>query len=320
MRSLCAGITLLLVVACSVAAGDDITSPHGLDQGCGDCHTERDGKIEGANFRGGAADQACATCHRVSHHAVGMTPETVVVPADMPLDGGLMACFTCHDEPACDAKPEPNRQTGGRQTGDRQPERQLQLRGGPYPQAGQLCSKCHVETAQERYNPHQEMVENPDERESCAYCHPTDPTPGGSALRVDGPNQCAGCHRGSPHAGASHHAGTVDADMASSADRAGLPLAQGRRMVCLTCHDPHPAGRLDRSSGRASPVGAPLFPPRWASQVLAPALADRHPGAAPVAIEPDFLRRPLAGGDLCTSCHTPKRIDDSRNQPLHGKK
>jgi predicted CXXCH cytochrome family protein len=213
------------------------------------------------------------------------------------LDGKL-ACFSCHDEPGCE---------GRRVDTENDP---YFFRAGPYESVGGLCARCHAVTGAERFNPHEEMVEGG--REACEHCHLEVPADDATEadLKVDGPNICLGCHQEEPHAGGKVHLGTVPDAMVPTVDASGLPITAHHEIVCITCHDPHPGKILQRAS-EAREVGTELFPRRWLETVLVPALAERG-DFAPKHEEPDFLRRPLQNGELCTSCHTPQATEALR--------
>lgn len=299
MRSLLAIALLLLALP---ALANDIKSPHGKDQACDLCHDPVD---EGAApeqipFRAGGPDAMCKSCHEDDPHAVGMPPERAEVPEHMFLVDGELACLSCHDEPACEGE-------------GISPADPYFLRGGPYDSIGGLCAQCHRVTGTERFNPHKAMAEDADPSETCLHCHLEMPDPEDDRvdLKVDGPNICLGCHPESPHAGAETHLGPIPAVMQDPVRASGLPVRDDEEIVCITCHDPHPGGTVPGAADQGD-VGEELFPPRWLTDVLKPALDERG-HYTPKHTEPGFLRKPLQDGRLCQSCHTPKATEALRD-------
>ncbi len=61
----------------------------------------------------------------------------------------------------------------------------------------------------------------------CQACH----APASGALRADPVTLCRGCH-------AFHH-GNHPVDVVQKTGGDGLPLGEGRKVGCQTCHDPH---------------------------------------------------------------------------------
>jgi predicted CXXCH cytochrome family protein len=91
---------------------------------------------------GGAGTQRCTDCHAVERnlsHPVGVFP-SMVVPRDLPLSDGRVACTTCHDE-----------------AGPRHPSGEAPgalLRGEP----ASLCAACHDSSGQDRREIHAAAV------------------------------------------------------------------------------------------------------------------------------------------------------------------
>jgi hypothetical protein len=296
---------MILFLLWSWRSPEAVTSPHGSPTQCAACHEmphEGDAP-EAIRFATGSADGACRSCHADDPHAVGLVPKEGQVKPPMLLVDGKLACVSCHDEPACDG----NLLTAADF-----------FRGGPYARVGDLCARCHEETAIERYDPHAAMAAHPADRTICEHCHQDAPDPSASVadLKVSGPDTCVGCHTDTRHAGLDGHLAAVPADMVADVRASRLPLAEGDRIVCLTCHDPHPPSSTARSAERAAIVGRTVVPPAWEKEVLGPTMHERaetiHAALDPVTMEPALLRRPLAGGELCASCHTPSAIDSRR--------
>jgi hypothetical protein len=157
------------------------------------------------------------------------------------------------------------------------------------------------------FTPHQvPAVGGPD---TCAFCHLAAPTSGAAdtRLRIPVANICISCHNPAVHAGSAVHAVLLPDHARGAVESAGLRLLPDGRMGCLTCHDPHPAGVLPGSDARRPGIGRPLYPARWRDEVLLPVLRQREQALGvplrAVTVEPDLLRRPLAGGVLCETCH-----------------
>jgi hypothetical protein len=287
---------VILFLLWSWQSPEAVSSPHGSPTQCAACHEPaREGDApEAIRFATGSADGACKSCHADDPHAVGMVPKEGQVEPPMLLVDGKLACVSCHDEPACDGHPVADDDF---------------FRGGPYARVGDLCARCHEETAVEQYDPHAAMVAQPGDRTVCEHCHQDAPDPAATVadLKVSGPNTCEGCHTETRHAGLDGHLAAVPEEMRADVRASGLPLADGDKIVCLTCHDPHPPSSTAKAAERAAIVGRSLVPPAWQKDVLGAALEERaetlHAPLEPVTREPALLRRPLAGGELCASCH-----------------
>jgi len=289
----------LLALFVGPARADKGPNPHGATDHCAACHgpTFEGAPPEAIAFTTGNANDACRACHEEDPHRVDLTPRPDQnIPKFMLVLDGKVACFSCHDEPACDGR-----------TVDTENDPYF-FRGGPYPTIGGLCARCHAVTGTQRFNPHKSMAEGG--REACEHCHLKVPEPGAteSDLKVNGPNICLGCHQEETHAGGRVHLGPIPPAMQAAVEASGLPITSKHEMVCITCHDPHPGRVLGRLEEEPATVGTPLFPKKWLHDVLGPALAERG-DFEPKATEPDFLRRPLTDGALCKSCHTPDAIE-----------
>ena len=296
---------LLLAVSGPALAEDTLPDPHGHARRCDHCHGEvADGAaVDTLDFVGGSADRACTTCHETWPHEVGVPPVKTTLPEDLLLVDGLLACASCHDEPACD--------------GERiDPVNPLWFRGGPYASVGELCVACHTDQAIDRFNPHEAMLERGEDDGICQYCHET--AEGAEIttadLKVRTETICQGCHKDSRHAGSAVHLVELTEPMLGRAKEAGLPLAGDDRVICGTCHDPHPHGTLTTPGRRDPRPGDRLFPLGWTERVLAPLYSDRseeHGQALePFDQEHDFLRLPLTDDSLCLTCHRRDEVDE----------
>lgn len=303
-----AGLAVLaLVVLLGSAPGADEETPHGVSSGCVECHEPA---IPGQAlvFVDGGADASCLRCHATGPHSVGSEPkegggdEHAALPKSWPLAEGKLACLTCHDEPACDnlAVSEDN---------------PYMLRDGPHDTIGTFCAVCHTVEQLGSYDPHEDMVQRPEAASVCEFCHQDANVTEADMddLKVAAPRMCEGCHRsGEIHAGSAEHLVELDDEGVARAQAAGLPL-DDRTVFCGTCHDPHPAGSIEANRGRVDTVDRPLMPADWSRLVLEPAMTAR--GADPTALgstEPDHLRLPLAGGQLCGACHPAADVDGAR--------
>ena len=297
---------LLSLAACAQAHGEQKTNPHESANACLLCHspTTKGVPPEEISWTGAGPDETCKTCHKEDPHQVGLKADRTQPQPVMTLYNGVLACFTCHDNPACD----------GRRLDEEDP---YFFRGGPYDSQGELCARCHQVSGQERFNPHEAMAKG-ERGEVCEHCHLETPDPEAEAadLKITGPNICLGCHAESPHVGARLHLGPLDKAMARSASDAGLPLHDGRDVVCVTCHDPHPSSVKSRTRDRSRVTGLPAFPDSWREQVMNETFEERSEelGAQikPVMTESDYLRLPLEGGQLCKSCHDSTEIEALR--------
>jgi hypothetical protein len=304
--------TVPLGALLGAAPGEHEESPHGSPTGCASCHeTVVPGTpVEAIVYTHGTLDETCLHCHEFGPHDVGMEPypggdeadEYAKLPADWPLWNGVVSCLTCHDEPACDGK-------------ELAPDNVRFYRGGAAASIGEFCARCHTVEQWQSYNPHEVMEERPGLTSVCEFCHQSATVTEADMddLMVAAPRMCAGCHREEAiHASAPEHLVTLDAAGITRAADAGLPLDQGK-VYCGTCHDPHPAGSIEANEDRVGRVGQPMMPADWADTVLAPAYESRSAQQGlvitPLTTEPDYLRHPLTGGELCKVCHLAADID-----------
>lgn len=294
---------------------DPEENPHGSIELCHDCHepVAPGTPIESIVFSQGDASQTCSYCHDNAPHEVGLDPhgeegeEQAELPEGWPVLEGELACLSCHDEPACDRQPlaDDNRRF---------------LRGGPYGSIGEFCAECHTVDQLGRYNPHQAMVDRPDSEAVCEFCHESAEvtTADMDDLKVASPLMCSGCHRDKDvHAGSEEHMVELEADMVEKAEAAGLPLDE-TTVYCGTCHDTHPAGSIEENEDRVAILGQDILPEGWMRSVLAPVLEERGQAlgveVSVGAKEPDYLRLPLAGAELCLACHDRASIDLARRE------
>lgn len=306
---LSAGTALFLLAA---APGADEDSPHHEQAACSACHEQAaPGAVaDEMTFAHGTADETCLHCHEADPYDIGMPFKQAegegdvcaVLPAGWPLQGGNLACLTCHDEPTCAGTPA-------------DAQNPHFLRGAPYPTIDDFCAACHTPDQIAAYNPHEAMVRRAGSSSVCEFCHQNAVAGEESAddLKLAAPALCAGCHTEQDvHVGALEHLVALDAALVPQVEAAGLPLDQGK-VYCGTCHDPHPAASVEEHADRQSRLGSPIIAEHWAQTVLAPAMAERAEGhgttAAPRNEEPDYLRLALQNFELCQACHIPADID-----------
>jgi hypothetical protein len=255
--------------------------PHWKADGCRFCHErpEQPGPI--AHER---VNNLCWRCHDGEHapeevHPVGRTFESdhVVRPEGWPAPDGRLSCITCHDVLLhCHKDPQ------------RPEHNAVFLRDGPWKDRMTFCGTCHVESAKAtgRYNPHVMLdADSQPMREACLLCHRPSPTleppyrrRGEPALRKDPITLCIPCHNRHIDWFDPGHIGHVlppymkerlekPGEVDPSPEPAGatlpvkvgtrpatepqmlrLPLGEGDRIVCTTCHNPHQAGLFPASS------------------------------------------------------------------------
>lgn len=284
------------VAASEAKAAAGSGSPHGVWDGCTECHAGDRSPPTGPPRD--ASDALCLRCHdgaraKAEDHPVGRFfggRSDIRRAEGFPAPQERLTCLTCHDVlPAC--RMERRTDLLGR----------FMLRGTIAPREAAYCGQCHIPDTHEKYNPHRMLDEGGGAiAAACAFCHAEAPAAGSgersshAALRAAEPELCLGCHGmhvdffEPGHTGATATAAIVE--NLRAADRAaglksrdvpqGLPLDGAGRVVCSTCHNPHAAG---------------LFP---AGSVLARG-AMHESGAESTA----GLRVP--GGALCLTCHRP---------------
>ncbi len=272
-----AALCLPLAAALGATDRDPSADPHRDPNACTVCHDAAGGKP--STIPPAAADGICIGCHDGKHasresHPVGRALQAPKINPQWPLRDGRLSCLTCHDmKPGC--------------IGDLQDQTNAMfLRGDAGDNKAQtpFCGNCHRETAYRKANPHQMLRgEGPSAQviePKCLFCHekPMDRstlTRGRSpSLKTNVGLLCHDCH---PHHRDSipdkHVGAKVTPEMqARSAIRESigldsplpapllaealqqkrrtplLPLDQNDRMICTTCHNPHPAGLFPRNS------------------------------------------------------------------------
>ncbi len=263
-------------------------SPHWRPDGCPSCHeagrSERAIGIEDV-------DVLCLRCHDGVHasreaHPIGRpaVTEQVSTPLGWPTRNGLLSCLTCHDVVR-----------GCRSAATRPDWNPAFVRGWTPAGSAAYCIRCHDATAQARHNPHHPPGGGG--ADACLFCHtsamPADrlERTGEPSLRSDEVSLCGACHVSHVEIFHPGHMGTAvagpylaalqafeahlagDAARSTVDGRAALPLGDGGRIVCSTCHNPHARGVFDEASvlaigalPRGSDVSGVAL--RWPSAML----------------------------------------------------
>ncbi len=206
------------------AVRDVVTiDPHYRKGLCLTCHREE----EGYPLRNDDFVELCNRCHGSGQiigdiHPLRKVPETISVPEGWPLSGGKLTCMTCH----LAGHPEHRGQANF-------------LRGGPSDDRNDFCLNCHDRKQLENRNPHQDINAG----KGCDFCHAERPIPGRDTIDtvrlIADPNiLCLRCHEPPPHPSDFDHTLTIDAERAKTISN-DLPVYNGTKIVCATCHNPH---------------------------------------------------------------------------------
>ena len=284
---------LLLVVAPKGAAEEPVaaTMPHWSPAGCRECHqTDTPG---GADFSPLQIEKLCVGCHDGKRASKTVHPSYRTIsgdqlkrpPADWPLVGDRIGCITCHQVKA-----------GCRKGVGRPALNPAFLRDYDGGELGRFCNNCHRRAEAELFSPHVMLDGHGQVMESaCTYCHLGVPSikavgeAGAQAveLRHDGAVLCMSCHTrhvdyfepGHVHAGVSPQMksrmaaaeqttvgqpaepSAVQRALERGSEPKRLPLADGDRVTCITCHNPHQQGVFAAGSvqafGAIRPGGSP---------------------------------------------------------------
>jgi ferredoxin len=262
------------------------------------------------------------------HHAVGLElEEGMKTPKDWPLDGeGKLQCATCHGQKNMEDKPfdEVDKKAADF------------LRGGPYDGLEDFCARCHDAKKHERPNIHLMLkADGSIDKQHCSYCHeevqeePNRPHRREEwKLRLPADRLCYGCHLKTPHLNALQHQAAKPSDrikrrMKKSVDQEGrfLPLSDDGKVMCATCHSPHPPGVIDPAK---NPAGVQIDPAdikegtryresAW-NRIVQKDKQKRLEEMRDKTGEPTsltyrridkevLLRLPAKNGKLCLSCH-----------------
>ena len=186
------------------------------------------------------------------HHAVGLLlEEDMKTPRDWPLDDDKrLQCPTCHGQKNMEDKP----------FDDVDKKAADFLRGGPYDHLEDFCAQCHDPKKHERPNIHLMLKADGNiDEQHCTYCHQEVQEQRNQPhqrddwkLRLPPEKLCYGCHLKTPHLNALQHQATKPNDrikkrMKESVEKSGafLPLSEDGKVMCVTCHSPHPPGVID---------------------------------------------------------------------------
>jgi len=280
-------------------------NPHRDSASCLSCHTSVEGGRDTLRFNGDVS-QLCQSCHdgRLAArevHAVNLTPSPAMaqrIPADLPLEGGVLTCLTCHDVAGdCSGKPPA------------QPSDPSFLRGAGKSDHLTFCFRCHRPEEYRPFNPHDQLEAGKPKSDACVWCHmgvpQIDSQPVEAAsyeLRAVSARLCKNCHAvAETHPVVSHMGAVPSMEMkwymsarevepkmrlpierlveyarAARREPRSIPLEQDGRVTCHSCHNPHEKGLLPEENPRS--VGAE------------PKQAANH-------------RLRVRKGKLCTICH-----------------
>ena len=190
----------------------------------------------------------CMDCHHYSenHHPVAFTPDRDI-DSRFPLFDGEVKCLTCHEAHGKNRLSNPKL-----------------LRGAPYSDRREICSRCHTIDQDLDFNPH--VMTEPDgtilevnNGPICLVCHTAVPDQKASrtkvTFRADVAFICWRCHppmSGSffnDHFQVKPRRQTL-AFMKQLTNEQGvqLPLLNRGRITCSTCHNPHQSGIIRKSS------------------------------------------------------------------------
>ncbi len=214
--------------ACHLAHGGEVA--HELRAAdsvlCLGCHPGISGWAVSA-VAGDPARLGCTECH-APHGGNG--------PAHLRAPGRAL-CLGCHPDPAVlatgDARPYVH---GPLNAGECTPCHAPHLHGSRQWEgdtAGQLCRSCHDSSVAAGGREHLPAASG-----RCTACHDPHAASGPALLRSDGDELCLACHDTSRH--------THRLSLAGSGPRVHVPadrVADGGRLVCRGCHDPHASGR-----------------------------------------------------------------------------
>lgn len=257
-----------------------VENPHWSAAGCSACHKNGAPKTIPAE----QVNALCWSCHdgeraSAEPHPVGrkFTRQQINKPPGWPTPDNLLSCITCHDVVVACHKDKPRPATNAEF-----------LREPAADGMTNWCGKCHAAAKQgpgQRYNPHQMLDERGQIKSSaCQLCHvsPMENMRAGQRggqphLRSDGISLCAACHRSHIDYFEPGHIGlrinrrsmdrlmkavrpptaTMPASLPATRPAGAqplLPLGTDQRIVCSTCHNPHPQGLFAAGSDLA--IGA----------------------------------------------------------------
>lgn len=300
----------------AASGGQQAANPHWTAAGCAVCHEQEGIPKGGADAAG--VDEVCLRCHdgkraSMEVHPVGRRfgPMVPQPPAGWPAPQGRLVCMTCHDVvQACT-------ESAGRPT-----RNAAFVRDYDGADLRAWCGRCHEPgQAGLRWNPHTAAHTPAGAEAACLLCHSEAMEPpdayvrrGEPRLRLEEPALCLGCHhwhvdyfepghigRVMPEEMKEHLAAASPRLLAASGVRTeagsvggmALPLQDGGRVVCSTCHNPHGEGVFPEDSL----LGLGALPLRRKQSA---AEGEPRPGV-PMYGAQVALRLPRK--DLCFACH-----------------
>lgn len=255
-------------------SAEQIPDPHWREDACIACHKKEPSKQK-LFLRDRNIDRLCNNCHSiVSNHSYihpsgmdasikSMKRMSKEFKSSVIRSKGKLSCVTCHDMPKqCLSK-----------NFSQKHQNPLFFRAGPFRERTEICFKCHDEKSYERLNPHSQVDEYGEIRESrCRVCHHSleGLTDAKNIEKVDFnlkanlSKMCTGCHPWKPHPGGSfqfakkgppNHLVKLPTAMKEYYDRQQaksdvlLPLEPGTgKVFCGTCHNPHEEGVVKNAS------------------------------------------------------------------------
>lgn len=238
------------------------TDIHFTGRYCTQCHEGNPTKGRRVRLKFNGDPNLLCRCHvntRNSYwHPIEIDPPQsgdVEMADDLPLFKGKITCYTCHDMfQQC-------RKSGIRTS---------TLRGGPFQTRSAFCFKCHHRNDYDPLDPHRQI----DQQgvmlsDTCMYCHlesPAELNDPSEALKFIGELGllCQRCHmiKGNHSGNVKHYGKTPKAKTLvrmkkmEEKHQVILPLDESGRVTCVTCHNPHAKGVIDRS--RPAARGAEL--------------------------------------------------------------
>ena len=240
------------------------TDLHYSGKYCSECHEKT--PVKGGEHYlkyNGNFTQLCR-CHGYTPgtyiHPVDIVPseeKRKVIPKDMPLKDGKIACSTCHDI-YLQCQDNPRNKVLNRRF----------LRGAPYVSRTALCFRCHDEKKYTMLDPHNQLTEaGAIIVDKCLYCHtekPDERTATFKEVKLIGNLEvlCFRCHykQSQFHPINANHLvkppEKIIENMKATEKEFGiiLPLNYEGKITCPTCHNPHERGVIPRD--RASSKGA----------------------------------------------------------------
>lgn len=222
---------------------------------CVVCHISNTPEADSSLFPDGAEPSLiCLDCHNyiTSHHPTGFVPDRPLFSENdenpLPLYNNEIRCLTCH------------------QIHHEKRSRKL-LRGGPYADRREICTKCHYDEQYAGIDPHDMLDSNYQIKEVngapvCLMCHTAVPEQDGITSKVNFRAEiaflCWRCHPPMPDGFSKDHflvrpsLATREAMRRSENDNGiSLPLLNRGRITCSTCHNPHEKGVIQFGPARA---------------------------------------------------------------------